>query len=448
MEQQIKLKHPKGLYLISFVAIWERFSYYGMRAFLILYMANDILNPANKDSHLGGLGIDRGTAGIIYGIFTGMCYFLSLPGGFIADRYLGKRRSILIGGFLIMFGLFTLALDQGKGLFFTGLTLLAIGNGFFKPSASSMVGDLYEQGDKRKDSAYTIFYTLFNGGAFLAPIIIGLLNEKAYQYGFMTAGFGMMLGLIAYISVGQKYLGDLGKHAIHKQNIKNKVEKIPLTKQEKNRIGVIFIVIFFVTFFWMGFEQAGGTFNLYAKDFINRKICGWEIPTEWFQSINPFLILIFGIPFSALWLYLTKKGKNPSIPVKMGLGMIVLGLGFLFMIGAVLQRGGDNSDTTVKASLIFLVMTYLFHTIGELCVSPIGLSMVSKLAPVRMATLFMGTWFFSIFLANFLAGFMVQFVERFGTMTIFVSIASFVALLGIIILLMSKRLVKMMHGIV
>lgn len=446
MEQEVKLAHPKGLYLISFVAIWERFSYYGMRAFLILYMANDILK--GKDSHLGGLGIDPGTAGIIYGIFTGMCYFLSLPGGQLADRYLGKRKSILIGGFLIMFGLFTLALDQGKGLFFTGLSLLALGNGFFKPSASSMVGDLYEQGDKRKDSAYTIFYTLFNGGAFLAPIITGLLNEKAYKYGFMTAGFGMMLGLIVYIFGAQKFLGDIGKKAIHKQNLENKVAKVPLTREEKQRIGVIMIVICFVTFFWMGFEQAGGTFNLFAKDYINREVFGWVVPTEWFQSINPFLILILGIPVSAVWLYLAKKGKNPSIPVKMGMGMIVLGLGFLFMIAAVIQRGGDNQDTTVKASLIFLVMTYLFHTIGELFVSPIGLSMVSKLAPQRMATFFMGTWFFSIFAANFLAGFMVQFVEKFGTMNIFVSIASFVAILGIVILLLSNKLKTMMHGIV
>ena len=446
MEQEVKLKHPKGLYLISFVAIWERFSYYGMRAFLILYMANDILK--GKDSHLGGLGIDPGTAGIIYGIFTGMCYFLSLPGGRIADRYLGKRKSILIGGFLIMIGLFTLALDEGKGLFFSGLAILALGNGFFKPSASSMVGDLYEQGDKRKDSAYTIFYTLFNGGAFLAPIITGLLNEKAYKYGFMTAGFGMMLGLIVYIFGAQKYLGDIGKHSIHKQNIANKVEKVALTKQEKQRIGVIMIVICFVTFFWMGFEQAGGTFNLYAKNYIDRSVFGWIVPTEWFQSINPLLILILGFPISGLWIYLAKKNKNPSIPVKMGMGMIVLAIGFIFMICAVMQRGGENPDTAVKASIIWLVMTYLFHTFGELCVSPIGLSMVSKLAPTRMATLFMGMWFFSIFLANFLAGFMVQFIEKFGTMTIFISIASFVALLGIIILMMKKKLVSMMHGIV
>ncbi len=263
----------------------------------------------------------------------------------------------------------------------------------------------------------------------------------------MTAGFGMMLGLIVYIFGAQKYLGDIGKQAIHKQNIQNKVVKVPLTKVEKQRIGVIMIVICFVTFFWMGFEQAGGTFNLYAKNFIDRHIFGWEVPTEWFQSINPLLILILGFPVSGLWIYLAKRNKNPSIPVKMGLGMIVLAIGFIFMICAVMQRGGENPDTTVKASLIFLVMTYVFHTFGELCVSPIGLSMVSKLAPPRMATLFMGTWFFSIFLANFLAGFMVQFIEAFGSMTIFVTIATFVAVLGVIILFLSKRLMKMMHGI-
>jgi POT family proton-dependent oligopeptide transporter len=264
----------------------------------------------------------------------------------------------------------------------------------------------------------------------------------------MTAGFGMMLGLIVYIFGAQKYLGDIGKHSIHKQNIANKVEKVALTKQEKQRIGVIMIVICFVTFFWMGFEQAGGTFNLYAKNYIDRSVFGWIVPTEWFQSINPLLILILGFPISGLWIYLAKKNKNPSIPVKMGMGMIVLAIGFIFMICAVMQRGGENPDTAVKASIIWLVMTYLFHTFGELCVSPIGLSMVSKLAPTRMATLFMGMWFFSIFLANFLAGFMVQFIEKFGTMTIFISIASFVALLGIIILMMKKKLVSMMHGIV
>ena len=448
MEQEVKLKHPKGLYLISFVTLWERFSFYGLSAFLLYYMTNDNSpSSTNNSGFIGGLGIDAGIASIIITSFMGLCYLLSLPGGQIADRYLGKRRSILIGGFLIMIGLCMLALDLGQVPFYFGLSLICIGNGFFKPSASSMIGDLYEQGDKRKDAAYTIFYMVFNGGAFAAPIICGYLNNWGYKYGFMAIAAGMVLGYIIYIIAAPKYLGDVGKKAIHKQNIENKVIKGPLTKEEKNRITVIFILLFFVTFFWMGFSQASSSFSLYTRDFVDRTIFNWEIPAEWFQSVNPLLILILGAPFSALWIYLAKKNKNPSIPVKMGLGMIILGLGFLFMVIAVLQTGDSKTALTVKASLGFIVMTYLFHTIGELCVSPIGLSMISKLSPVRMGTFFMGVWFLSIFLAYFIGGFMVSFINSFGALTIFLGISLFVTFLGIIILIISKKLVKLMHGI-
>lgn len=442
MEEKVKLRHPKGLFLVSFVTLWERFSFYGLSAFLILYMTN------KADDKLGGLQIQPGMASFIVATFMALCYLLSLPGGSIADRYLGKRRSIVIGGILIMFGLCSLALDLGAVSLFSGLALICIGNGLFKPSASSIIGDLYEQGDKRKDSAYTIFYMVFNGGAFAAPLICGYMNNWGYKYGFMVIAIGMVLGMIIYLFSAQKFLGNIGKETVHKQNIQNKIEKKPLTKEEKNRITVILVLILFVTFFWMGFSQASSSFNLYTRDFINRKIFNWEVPTEFFQSVNPLLILILGAPASALWLYLAKKGKDPSIPVKMGLGMLVLGIGFLFMVAAVMQRGGDNTNPAVKASLIFLVMTYLFNTIGELCVSPIGLSMVSKLAPLRMTTFFMGTWFLGIFLAYFVGGFMQSFIESFGALSIFLSIAIFVSLLGLIILLISKKLVRMMHGIV
>jgi len=224
-----KLRHPKGLYLISFVTLWERFSFYGLSAFLILFMTNKV------DDKLGGLGMDSGIASIITMTFMGLCYLLSLPGGRIADRYLGKRRSIVIGGLLIMLGLCSLALDFGRVPFFTGLALICIGNGFFKPSASSMVGDLYEQGDKRKDSAYTIFYMVFNGGAFAAPIVCGYLNNWRYQYGFLTIAIGMVMGLIIYLITAKKYLGNVGVQTIHKQNIENKIEKKPLTKEEKKQ---------------------------------------------------------------------------------------------------------------------------------------------------------------------------------------------------------------------
>ncbi|MFA6924126.1 MAG: peptide MFS transporter [Bacteroidales bacterium] len=439
--------HPVGLYLVSFTAIWERFSYYGMRAFLILYMINDISKPGNADARLGGLGIPEGYAGIIYGIFTGMCYLLALPGGIVADRYLGKRRSIIVGSIFIIFGLFTLAFNNGQYMFFVGLSLLAIGNGFFKPAAPALIGDLYEQGDKRKDSAFTIFYTLFNGGACLAPIICGIFAEEyAYKYGFLIAGTGMVTGLLAYLLAGQKLLGDTGKHVVQKQDKENKIEKIPLTKEEKDRIRVIFIIIFFVTFFWMGFEQAGSTFNIFSKNFIDRTIGSWEVPNSWFQSINPLFILALGTVFSAIWLFLAKRDKNPSIPAKMGYGTIILGAGFLFMIGAILQRGGENPDVTIKANMLWVVATYFFHTIAELFVSPIGLSMISRLAPQSRTSFFMGIWFVSIFLANTIGGFMVGFANQFGYFAVYLTIAIYIVSLGLIMLLLSKKLLAMTHG--
>ncbi len=446
-----KLKQPPGLYLISFTSIWERFSYYGMRAFLVLYMINTL--TSNK-GFLGGMGIDPSTAGLIYGLFTGACYLLPLFGGVLADKFIGKRRSVVIGGILIMIGHFTLATNAGLfgemsniALFIGGLTVLAIGNGFFKPTASSMIGDLYEQGDPRRDSAYTIYYMLFNGGAFLAPIVCGYFGETyGYKYGFLIAAIGMFFGLLVYLFGQNKYLGDIGLAPVRKDPSEKKEVKVPLTKQEKDKLSVIFVLLFFVTFFWAGFEQAGSTLTLYTDSYINKVVFGWEIPTTWFQAINPIFIIILGPVFSWLWIALSKKGKNPSTPIKMGLGMIALGIGFLFMLGAIMERGGDIQDPTVKASIIWLIGTYLLHTIGELLISPIGLSMVTKLAPIKLASMMMGAWFLSSFVANLLAGLSVGFVNSLGAFTIFAGIAGFVAGLGIVVLLLSRWLLNRMHG--
>ncbi len=444
--KDVSMKQPPGLYLISFTSIWERFSYYGMRAFLILYMANQVIG-SNPKAHLGGLGFSESNAGTIYGIFTAMCYMLPLFGGYLADRFIGKRRSVFIGGLLIMLGHFTLATDAGQSVFFVGLTLLAIGNGFFKPTAASMIGDLYEPGDKRRDSAFTIYYMLFNGGAFLAPIICGFFGETyGYKYGFLTAGIGMLLGLIVYVLGANKALGTIGTVPIHKANKENNVEKKPLTKEEKDRISVILVLLFFVTFFWAGFEQAGSTLTLYTDKFIDKTVFGWEIPTSWLQAVNPIFIVLLGPLFSALWVGLAKKGKNPSTPIKMGLGMIALAVGFVFMIGAVMERGGDVQDINVKASILWLLATYLLHTIGELMLSPIGLSMVTKLAPVRLASMFMGVWYLSSTIANFISGLAVGFVEQFGAMTIFSGIAVFVGICGLLVLFLSRWLLNRMHG--
>ncbi len=445
-------KQTPAFYVLSFTSMWERFSYYGMRAFLILYMVNDISNP--ETGHLGGMNFSDGFAGAVYGIFNGMCYLLPLLGGWLSDKLLGERRSILLGGLLIMFGHFTLALDAGAFPFFTGLTLLAVGNGFFKPTTVTLIGDLYEQGDKRRDSAFTIYYMIFNGGAIMAPLICGYFGpEYGYRYGFMAAGFGMMLGLIIYLILGNKYLGNMGKvaksklnHGSHDNNQTEIKSKQPLTKEEIDRIRVIIILLFLTTFFWASFEQAGSTMNLFTERYINRMILGWEIPTPWLQSVNPIFVLALSPVFSWFWLFLNKRGKNPSTPVKMAIGMIILGTAFLFMVGAVAQRGGDIEDESVKASIMWLLLFYLFSTVGELFVSPIGLSMVTKLAPARMASFFMGVWFLSFFLAHLLSGLAVGLFSSLGGHTLFLSVFAIMFVLGVIIFLLSKKLVYWMHG--
>jgi len=445
---EVKVKQSPAFYVLSFTSMWERFSYYGMRAFLILYMANDILDPEN--GHLGGMNFDDGTAGLIYGFFTGACYLLPLLGGFLSDRFLGERRSIFIGGVLIMLGHFTLASSGADVPFFTGLTLLAVGNGFFKPTTVTLIGDLYEQGDKRRDSAFTIYYSIFNGGAAAAPVLCGFFGETyGYRYGFLVAGIAMAFGILLYLILGKMYLGDLGKVARHKlvkqDNIKKEVRQ-PLTKEEKQRMLVIFILLFLVIAFWAAFEQAGSTINLFTKDYFNKSIGNWSVPTSWFQSINPVFIIALAPIFSSLWIFLSNRKKNPSTPLKMAMGMIILGTAFLFMMGAVIERGGDNPDTAVKANVLWLLGFYLVSTIGELFVSPIGLSMVTKLAPKHLGSLMMGVWFLSFFIANIISGSVLGFIASMGAYKIFLIIFCIMIVLGIILFFLSKKLVFWMHG--
>lgn len=441
-------KQTPAFYILSFTSMWERFSYYGMRAFLILYMVNDVM--MGEKGHLGGLGFSDGYAGVVYGVFNGMCYLLPLLGGWMSDRFLGERRSVFIGGILIMIGHFTLATDAGLFPFYLGLTLLAIGNGFFKPTTVTMIGDLYEQGDKRRDSAFTIYYMIFNGGAILAPILCGYFGETyGYKYGFLTAGIGMFIGLVIYVITGKRYLGNLGmipRHKLAKQQSNDNKKKVPLTREERDRIAVIFVLLFLTTFFWAAFEQAGSTMNLYTDKYINKVIAGWEVPTSWFQSVNPIYVLILAPLFSSFWLWLNKIDKNPSTPLKMAIGMVILGSGFLFMVGAVLQRGGDVADESIKASLWWLMGAYLFTTIGELFVSPIGLSMITKLAPARMGSLFMGVWFLSFFLAHLIGGLVVQVMSKLGALNLFIIITVIIIVLGIVVFALSRKLVVWMHG--
>ncbi|GAB1447771.1 peptide MFS transporter [Bacteroidota bacterium] len=454
--------HPKGLYLLFATEMWERFSYYGMRGLLTLYLTKATIE--------GGLGFDDANAGLLYGIYTGLVYLTPIFGGWLADNFIGQRRSITIGGIMMALGQFSLFMSSANALpfFYLGLILLIIGNGFFKPNISTIVGQLYPAGDTRKDAAFTIFYMGINLGAFLAPLVCGYLAEDlfavkdgatgailsyGFNYGFLAAGIGMVLGQLLFNILGQQYLGELGKEPGAKlqkaEAAKSGQVDPPLTKEEKNRLSVIVIMMLFNIFFWAGFEQAGSSISLYTDRYIDRHVglLDWTVPTSWFQSVNPLFIVLLGPVFTWLWTYLAKNKKEPNTIIKMGLGMILLGVGFFLMIGAALERGGDVADTAVKANLMWLVGTYLIHTMGELCLSPVGLSMVTKLAPLRLGSLMMGVWFLSSFIANFLSGYLVQFFATMGAQTIFTIISVVVIVLGLTVLIISNQLKKMMHGI-
>jgi POT family proton-dependent oligopeptide transporter len=459
-ETQVKKGHPKGLYLLFFTEMWERFSYYGMRGILILYLTKSYIE--------GGLGINEQTASLIYGFFTGFVYFTPLIGGWLADKYLGQRHSITIGAVVMILGQLALfAINTHFGLYL-GLFLLIIGNGFFKPNISTLVGGLYKEGDPKRDSAFSIFYMGINLGALIAPIIVGILTDDifstrdatgsiisyGYKYGFLAAAVGMFLGQLTYNSLAEKYLGDLGmkpQGKVTKSNEKGEVNaNVPLTGNEKQRVTVIFIYFFFAIFFFAGFEQAGSSLSLYTDKFIDRNvnlpfIGEYTIPTSLFQSVNPFFIVVLAPLFAMFWN--SKLGQKLTTPIKMGLGMIILGIGFFFMLGAVAERGGDIQDVAIKASIWWLVLTYLVHTIGELCLSPVGLSVVTKLAPPKLASLLMGVWLMSSFIANIIGGFLASTVETLGAGKIFLYISIFVIFCGVSMIALNKILVRMMHGV-
>ncbi|MEJ1928907.1 peptide MFS transporter [Nostoc sp. NIES-2111] len=455
LEQKERTSHPPGLYLLFFTEMWERFSYYGMRGLLTLYLSKTIIE--------GGMGFTKADATLIYGWFTGLVYLTPIAGGWLADKYIGQRRSILIGGIIMMLGQFSLASTPtfGTQMTWLGLAMLIIGNGFFKPNISTLVGRLYAQGDPRRDSAFTIFYMGINLGAFLAPLVCGWLAEDlfaqkgadgsithyAFEYGFLAAGIGMGLGQILFNLLAKKYLGDIGLKPVTQASGSEHVEEdVPLTAEERDRLMVIGIVSLFVIVFWTGFEQAGSSMTLYTDDYINRVVNGFLVPTSWFQSVNAGFILGLGPIAAAIWLNLSKTGRDLPIPVKMGLGLLLLGVGFFFMVGAVLERGGDITDTTIKANIMWLIAAYFFHTIGELCLSPIGLSMVTKLSPARYTSMMMGVWFLAPFVAQIAGGYIASYVEELGPYKIFLSISIAVIIAGIMLFALSKKLTAMMHG--
>ncbi len=350
--------------------MWERFSYYGMRAILTLYMITEV----TKDNP--GLGWDHAFALSIYGWYTMAVYVMSIPGGIIADRWLGQKKTVLFGGILLIFGHSILAIDA-IWAFATGLTFIVLGVGGLKPNISTMVGGLYREGDPRRDHGFTVFYIGINIGAFLASLVVGGVGELyGWHYGFGLAGIGMLLGVSVFL-YGQKYLKNIGDPPKLRADTKKQINT-PLTKIEKDRMVVLFLSFIIIIAFWAAFEQAGGLMNIYTNTKVDRMLLGWQIPTSWFQSLGPFFIMVFGTLVATFWLKRQRSNKETSTLFKMAIGTMIMGTGFLMMSGASLQAASAG-----QAGMYWIIVAYLLHTIGELCASPTALSFITKLAPVK-----------------------------------------------------------------
>ena len=427
--------HPKGLFVLFFTEMWERFSYYGMRAILVLYLVTQTTgdNP--------GLGWTSGEALALYGWYTMLVYVASIPGGWIADRLIGQKKSVLIGGLTLCLGHSILAFEQ-MWAFYSGLGLIIAGVGLLKPNISTMVGGLYEQGDIRRDKGFTIFYIGINIGAFLSSLIVGYVGEvHGWHYGFGLAGIGMLLGQLVYMA-GQKHLIHVGNLLTKTENPEEK-EKYnqPLTKIEIDRVKVLLLSFLIVIVFWGAFEQAGGLMNIYTLEKTNRVIAGMTIPASVFQSLNAAFIILLGTSVAGYWATRSSKNKEASSLFKMAVGTMIMGTGFFFMSAASAEFDANGSS-----AMYWLVLAYLFHTIGELCASPVALSFITKLAPVKYASIMMGVYFAMTGFGNKLAGFLGESASDLGEFVIFTGIATFCISFGLLIIIFKKHLNALTHG--
>ncbi|MGH8426912.1 MAG: peptide MFS transporter [Gammaproteobacteria bacterium] len=441
------LGHPRGLATLFFTEMWERFSFYGMRALLVLFMVAAI--------DKGGLGFTDRTATAIYGLYMAGVYLTALPGGWIADRLIGQQRAVWYGGIVIALGHFTLAIPSHE-TFFTGLILIVLGTGLLKPNASTMVGDLYPEAGARRDAGFSIYYMGINLGGFVGPLVCGWLGQKVnWHYGFAAAGVGMVLGLIQYRWT-IRYLGEAGRYALRRFEDDGTERRSrlrgwsalgaglalfgllialgyigtityspvalalwsgfailafgvgflawvffrgELNARERRQLVALAILFLVQVLFWAGYEQAGSNFNLFAERYTDLRVFGWSFPASWFQSENSLLIIVLAPFFAWLWIWLGRRKLDPSTPLKFALGMIFMGIGFLVMTGAAWVVVAGH-----KALPTWLALTYLLHTIGELCLSPVGLSATTKLSPRRYGGRMMGTWFLFLALGELLAG--------------------------------------------
>ncbi len=472
--------HPSGLPTLFFTEMWERFSFYGMRALLVLYLA-EATTGSNP-----GMGLEEAPATAILGLYAGLVYLLGLPGGWVADQLWGQRKAIYVGGWFIAAGHFSMAVPTDFS-FFLGLILIILGTGLLKPNVSSVVADLYPGGDVRRDAGFSIFYMGINVGAVAGPVICGLLAENlGWHWGFSAAGVGMVLGLIQF-RLGYGPLGDAGTLRSDRtpQQIRSLSRRffggvglvlaalvafgllvssgaIPITivdvaeglawviggviilylaylmiwgghtVAEKKSILVIFWLALLATIFWSGFEQAGSSLNLFASDFTDRTIGSWEYPAAWLQSVNALFIVIFAPLFGSLWVWLANRNANPSTPVKFALGLILLAAGFF-----VIAWGAANATPETRVSASWLVVMYFLHTVGELTLSPVGLSAVTKLAPARRISQMMGLWFVATSLGNVVAGLVAGRLGDLAPSPLFYSVATFIGIAGLVALVFS-----------
>ncbi len=441
MNDTTKQKHPSGLYMLFMVEMWERFNYYGMRALLSLFMISTVINYS------------KATSSKIYGMFTALVYLTPVIGGYLADRFIGKRHSITIGAILMALGQFTLAsyeIIDPKLALFTGLTLIILGNGFFKPNISTIVGELYPPQDPRRDGGFTIFYMGINVGAFIAPFVCGYLGQpdsitsiaEAYKwkYGFMAAGTGMVIGLIWYLVSQKKYLGEIGLYPVTDTKAVDHVDNKPLTPEEWDRIKAIFTFVFFAIFFFAFFEQAGTSLNFFAEEATRLNIGPIKLKASYFQAVNPICVVIFAPIFAKMWIRM--GDKNPSIPVKFGWGLFLQGIAFM-----IIAIGASIYSAQGPVSALWLVFCYFFCTMGELCLSPVGLSMVTKLAPAKFMSLFMGVWLAASFIGNLLAGWLASFYDSWSLATLFSVPAIASIAFGVIMWIMAGKVRKWMHGV-
>lgn len=479
--------HPRGLATLFFTEMWERFSYYGMRALLVLFMTAAVVgtNP--------GLGLDVGTAAAIYGLYTAMVYLLALPGGWIADNLWGQRKSVFVGGCIIAAGHFSMAVPTTP-TFFLGLILIVLGTGLLKPNISAMVGDLYPEGGARRDAGFSVFYMGINLGSLLGITFCGLAGEGLnWHFGFSLAGFGMLLGLVQY-KVGGKYLGtagflqsDEGSDVLRRRTrnfyltsgvvaaavvllgflvaggvLDVTLEEIArilgygiiilavgyffylwfagnLNRVEKKNLIAIFWFFILAAVFWSGFEQAGSSMNLFARDLTDRTFFGWEMPASWLLDVNPICIIIFAPLFGVLWTWLSTRNANPNTPLKFAFGLLWLAAGFY-----VLYWGSQNASIANKVSPAWLVVTYVFHTWGELCLSPVGLSSMTKLAPRGRVSQMMGIWFIGAALGNLFAGLVAGRLENLSPDQLFLNVTMYIGGAGVVALILSPFVKKLM----